>query len=151
MRKLWQDIQTHKRAALLFLVYWLVTVVVTFITWDQGIPSPVVLLISTVPLIAGILEGLWRNSTPEHTARFGDKIRGGMLFGLLCIEITVLVIRGGVVDELIGWMRGWGERFGEMLVMCIVFGIFGIILGFIGAALTSIIEHYRSHLTHNSG
>lgn len=150
MRRLWQDIQAHKRAAVLFLIYWLATVVVTFITWDQGIPYPVVLLISTVPFIAGILVGLWRSSTPEHTARFGDKIRGGMLAGLLCVEITALIARGGVVDELIGWMLGWGERFGEQLVGCIVFGVFGIILGFIGAAFTSILEHYRNLLTRNS-
>src|SRR5512135_2409378 len=127
MRKLWQNIQAHKRAAVLFLIYWLAVVVVTFITWNQGIPTPVALLIFTVPLIAGILVGLWRSSTPEHTAGFGYKTGGGMLAGFLCIEITALVARGGVVDELIGWMLGWGERFGEQLVGCVVFGIFGII------------------------
>ncbi len=152
MRKLWQDIQTHKRAAVLFLVYWLVTLVVSFITWDMGIPFPVVLLLFTVPLIAGIFVGLWRSSTPEHTARFGDKIRGGMLAGLLCTEITFLVMKGGVVEEVIGWMRGWKffGQWGEMLVFCIVAGVFGIILGFTGAALASIMERFRNHPTRAS-
>ena len=144
MRKLWQDIQTHKRAAVLFLVYWLVTLVVSFITWDMGIPFPVVLLIFTVPLIAGIFVGLWRSSKPEHTVRFGNKIGGGMLAGLLCTEITFLVMKGGVVEEVMGWMLGRGQRFGEMLVFCIVAGVLGTILGFIGAALASIMERFRN-------
>jgi uncharacterized membrane protein YbhN (UPF0104 family) len=150
MRKLWQDIRAHKRAAMLFLVYWLATLVVILITWDMGIPFPVVLLLFTVPLIAGILVGLWRSSTPEHTARFGDKIGGGMLAGLLCTELTFLVMKGGIVEELIVWMQGGGQRFGEMLVFCIVAGVFGIILGFTGAAVASIIERFRNRLTRAS-
>jgi hypothetical protein len=150
MRKLWQDIQTHKRASVLFFVYWLATVVVTFITWDMGIPFPVVLLIFTLHLIAGIFVGLWRSSKPEHTTRFGDKIGGGMLAGLLCTEITFLVMKGGCVEEVIVWMQGGGQRFGEMLVFCIIAGVFGIIMGFTGAALASIMERFRNHLTRTS-
>jgi len=147
MRKLWHDIKAHKLAAVLFLVYWLATLVVVPITWNEGIPFPVVLLLFTVPLIAGILVGLWRSSTPKHRARLGEKTGGGMLAGLLCTIITFLVMKGGVVDEVIGWMRGGGHRFGEMLVFFIVAGVFGIILGFAGAALASIMESFRNHLT----
>jgi hypothetical protein len=147
MRKLWQEIQAHKRAAWFFLVYWLATLGVSFITWDSGIPFPVVLLLFTVPLIAGILVGLWRSSAPERTAHLGDNIGGGMLAGLLSTEITLLVMKGGVAEEVIVWVRGGGERFGEMLVFCIVGGVFGTILGFAGAGLTSIIERFRHRLT----
>jgi hypothetical protein len=149
MRKLWLDIQAHKWAAVFFLVYWLATLVVIPITWDGGIPFPVVLLLFTVPLIAGILVGLWRSSAPEHTAHLGDKIRGGMLAGLLCAVITDLVMKGGVVDEVIGWMRGWEffGQWGEMVVFFIVAGVFGIILGFAGAGLASIVERFRHRLT----
>lgn len=147
MRKLWQDIQAHKRAAVFFLLYWLATLVVVAITWDGGVPFPVVLLLFTVPLIAGILVGLWRSSAPEHAAHLGDKIRGGMLAGLLCTEITLLMMKGGVAEEVIVWMRGGGQRFGEMLVFCIVGGVFGIILGFAGAGLASIMERFRHRLT----
>ena len=118
----------------------------------SGIPFPVVLLLFTVPLIAGILVGWWRSSAPEHTAHFGDKIRGGMLAGLLCTVVTDLVMKGGVIDEVIGWMRGW-EFFGkwsEMVVFVIIAGVFGIILGFIGAALASIMERFRNHPTRAS-
>ena len=149
MKKLWQDIKAHKRATILFLVYWLATLVVVPLTWDGGIPYPVVLLLLTVPLIAGILVGFWRSSTPEHTVRFGDKIGGGMLAGLLSTEITLLVVKGGVIDEVIGWMRGW-EFFGkwaEMVVFVIIAGVFGIILGFVGAVLASIMERFRNHQT----
>jgi hypothetical protein len=51
MRKLWHDIQTHKRAAALFLVYWLVTTVVATSVWFDTTQSP--LLLATSPLIAG--------------------------------------------------------------------------------------------------
>ncbi|MBZ5653590.1 MAG: hypothetical protein LAO18_24280, partial [Acidobacteriia bacterium] len=112
-----------------------------------GIPFPVVLLLFTVPLIAGILVGLWRSSAPEHAAHLGDKTGGGMLAGLLCTEITFLVMKGGVVDEVIGWMRGEGHRFGEMLVFSIVAGVFGTILGFAGAGLASITKRFRHRIT----
>jgi hypothetical protein len=79
--------------------------------------------------------------------RFGGKIGGGMLAGLLCTGITVLVMRGGIINELIGWILGWGARWGEMLVFAIVFGVFGIILGFIGAAIASIPEHFHNRQT----
>lgn len=152
MRKLWQNILAHKWAAMLFLFYWLATLVVVHITWNEGIPFPVVLLLFTVPLIAGILVGLWRSSTAEHTVRLGDKTGGGMLAGLLCAVITELVMKGGVVDEVIGWMRGWKffGQWGEMLVFFIVSGVIGIILGFAGAVLASILERLRNHLTRAS-
>ena len=147
MRKLWQDIQAHRWAAMFFLVYWAATWVVVLIAWDQGIPTPVVLLVFTVPLIAGILVGLWRSSTPEHTVRLADKTGGGMLAGLLCTVITVLVMRGGVAEEVIVWMHGGGQRFGEMAVFVVVAGVLGLILGLAGAVFASIVAHLRSRPT----
>ncbi len=139
MRKLWQDIQAHQWAAVFFLVYWLATLVVVEVAWDSGIPTPVVLLVLTLPLIAGILVGLWRSS--------GGKIRGGMLAGLLCIEISMLLMKGGVAEEVIVWLQGGGQRFGEMLVFCILGGIVGIMLGFGGAGLASIAKRLGHRLT----
>ena len=149
MKKLLLDITAHKWAAGFFLLYWLATLVVVPITWESGIPFPVVLLLFTVPLIAGILVGWWRSSAPEHTAHFGDKIRGGMLAGLLCTVVTDLVMKGGVIDEVIGWMRGWQSagQWGEMAVCSIVAYVLGVILGFAGAVLASIVERFRHRLT----
>lgn len=152
MRKLWQDIKAHKLAAVLFLVYWIATLVVVPITWDGGIPFPVVLLLFTLPLIAGILVGLWRPSTPEHTVRLGDKTGDCMMAGLLCTVITFLVMKGGAIDEVIGWMRGWEfyGQWGEMVVFFIVSCALGVVLGFAGALLASSIENLRNRLTSGS-
>ena len=145
MRKLWQDIQAHKRAAVLFLVYWLATLAVVPITWVSGIPSPVVVLLLTTPLIAGALVGWWRSSTSEHATRWQDRIRSGMLAGVLVAEITLFVMKGGVVYEVIGWMRGWEffGQWGEVAGFIIVGGVFGVLLGLAGAVLTMIPERLR--------
>ena len=44
-------------------------------------------------------------------------------------------------------MQGGGQRFGEMVVFLIVGGVFGIILGFAGAVIVSIIQRFRHRLT----
>jgi hypothetical protein len=143
MKKLWQDIQAHRRAAVLFLVYWVATMVVFYVRWNKGTPFPVVLLFLTTPLIAGMLVGLWRASTPERMAHLGDRIRGGMMAGLLCTEITFLVMKGGAVEEVIGWIHGHKFQGDEVLGFSIVAGIFGIILGLVGAAFTLLLERFR--------
>ena len=58
-------------------------------------------------------------------------------------------MKGGVVDEVIGWMRGWKffEQWGEVAGFIIAAGVFGIIFGFVGAVLASIIERLRHRLT----
>jgi hypothetical protein len=145
MRKLWHDIQAHKRAAVLFLVYWLATLVVIPITWDRGIPFPVVLLLFTTPLIAGVLVGWWRSSTPERAARSGDRISGGMLAGVLCAEITLFVMKGGVVNEVIGLIQGHKFQGIEVLEFSIATGVFGVFLGLAGAVLAIILDHFRHH------
>jgi hypothetical protein len=140
MRRLWQDFQAHKWAAVLFLVYWLATLVVNFVTWNHGIPDRVVIFLLTTPLIAGFLVGRWRAPTPEHAAHWRDRIGGGMLAGLLSTAVTFLVIRGGVVAEVIDWLRGFGHRFGELLVFCIVSCVLGVLLGLAGAVLAVIVS-----------
>ena len=140
MRRLWHDFRAHKRAAVLFLMYWLATLAVD---WSHGIPNEVVLLFLTTPLIAGALVGRWRASTPERTARLLDRIMGGMLAGGLVGGITWLVKRGGIVDEAISWMRGEGSRWGEMLVLWIASCVLGALLGLIGAVYAIILDRGR--------
>ena len=106
MRRLWHDVQAHKWAAALLLVYWLATLVVSFATWHHGIPDRVVVLLLTSPLVAGFLVGRWRAPTAEHAAHSRDRIGGGVLAGVLSAEITLLVMKGEVVEEVIVWMRG---------------------------------------------
>ncbi len=140
MRRLWHDIQAHKRAAVLFLVYWLATLAVVPMTWSGGIPGRGVVLLFTTPLIAGALVGRWRASTPERAARSRDRIWGGVLAGVLSAEITLLVTKGGLVDELIGWMHGDRFRGGEVLEFCIASGVLGAFLGLAGAGLALILD-----------
>jgi hypothetical protein len=143
MRRLWHDFQAHKWAAVFFLVYWLATLVVNFATWHQGIPDRVVVLLLTTPLVAGFLVGRWRAPTLERAAHSRDRIGGGVLAGVLSAEITLLVVKGGVVEEVIVWMRGGGQRFGEMLAFCLVVGVLGVLLGLAGAAIAIILDRVR--------
>jgi hypothetical protein len=145
MRRLWYDFQAHKWAAVLFLMYWLATLAVSFVTGNGGIPDRVVVLLLTTPLIAGILVGWWRVPTPEHTARSRDRIGGGMLAGVLSAEITLLVMRTGIVAEVIGWVRGWEffGQWGEVLEFTVVAGVLGAVLGLVGAVISMILDRVR--------
>ena len=145
MKRVWHDVQAHKRAAVLFLVYWLATLAVVHVTWSGGIPDPVVVLLLTTPLIAGVLVGRWRAPTPEHAAHSRDRIRGGMLAGVLSAEITLLVMKGGVVYEVIGWVRGWEffGQWGEVLEFTIAAGVLGAVLGLAGAVIAMILDRVR--------
>ena len=145
MRKLCHDIQTHKRAAVLFLAYWLATLAVVHITWAGGIPDPVVALLFTTPLIAGALIGQWRASTPERPARSRDRIRGGMLAGVLSAEVTFLVMKGGAVDEVISWVHVHKFQADEVLGFSILFGVFGVLLGLAGAVFAIILDRFHRH------
>jgi hypothetical protein len=143
MRRLWHDFLAHKWAATLLLVYWLAALAVSLATWYHGIPDRVVALLLTIPMVAGFLVGWWRAQTPEHATYSRDQIGGGALVGVLSAEITLLVMKGGVVEEVIVWMRGGGQRFGEMLAFCLVGGVLGALLGLAGAVLAMILEHIR--------
>jgi hypothetical protein len=143
MRRLWRDIQAHNRAAVLFLVYWLATLAVVSLTWDGGVPGRVVVLLFTAPLIAGALVGRWRASTPERATRSRDRIWGGMLAGVLSAEMSLLVMKGGFIDEVTGWMHGDRFRGGEVLEFCIASAVLGVLLGLAGAALAMILDRVR--------
>lgn len=143
MRKLWQDIQAHKRAAVLYLVYWLATLTVSFITWAAGNPGWVVGLLFTNPFIVGAMVGRWRAANPERVFRWGDVIRGGMLAGVLSTTVTFVVMKGGVVEELIIRMHGHKFELDQVLVFWIICGILGAVLGVAGAAVAIIVDRRR--------
>jgi hypothetical protein len=144
MKKLWQDIARHRGAAAFYLVYWLATVMMVPLMSDGGIPDPAVALLLSNSLISGALVSWWRGPTLERTSSLGERIRGGMLAGLLSAEITLLMIKGGAGDELIGWMRGGRFQGDEVLGFAIISGALGVLLGSIGAACSAIL-HHRPH------
>lgn len=143
MSKLWQDIVTHKRAAVLFLAYWLAILAVVHITWNHGIRGSVVALIFSTPLVAGALVGSWRVSTTGRPARFGYQIKSGMLAALLCIEITFLVMKGAALEEVLNWVRGDRFEGDQVLALAVVAGVIGIFLGLAGALLATMLHQFR--------
>jgi len=134
MRKLWQDIQTHQRAAVLFLVYWLACTVVALSVWFDTTQGAV--LLATSPLIAGALVGWWRSS---------ERIRGGMLAGVLSGGLTGLAMD---VFEVITWIQHGRVRnfqMDEALGFLILFLVVGALLGLAGAALAIILDRFHGH------
>jgi hypothetical protein len=66
-------------------------------------------------------------------------MRGGILAGVLCAEVTLFVMKGGVIDELFGWRSGRSQG-GELLEFAIVIGVLGVVLGFVGAAFAATLN-----------
>jgi hypothetical protein len=130
MRQLWHDIQTHRLAAALFLVFWLATWGITWATWQQSM-SPLALgLHSLLLFVAGALVGWWRNTT-------AGSIGGGMLAGLLlCVinwPILLVIDIGSAVpldDE--GLIM-------EALVMGLICTVIGIVLGMVGGLISALL------------
>jgi hypothetical protein len=120
-------------AMVLYSVYWLGTLAVVALTWTDGIPGVVVLLVLTNPLIAGGLIGRWLSSMPETSS---GAVGVGALAGALWAEVTLFVMKGGVIDELLGWRSGQ-SYVGELLGFVIVTAVAGFFLGFVGAAVAA--------------
>lgn len=139
MKKLWRDITSHRGVAALFLVYWLATVATVPFAWRGGIPPQIVALLLSNSLISGALVSWWRRPTAERTGSVGERIRGGILAGVLSAEITLLVIKGGIAEELIGWMRGARFQGGEVLEFAIAVAVLGVFLGLVGSACSLIL------------
>ncbi len=144
MKRLWRDFQAHRWAAALFLVYWLATLAIQRVTNQGGIPNSVLVLLLTIPLVAGALVGWWRGTAPAGAHRSRDRITGGLLVGVLGVAITMLVGKGGVVEEVIGGLRGspyfqGGEMLGFLVVGCVL----GAVLGSAGAGLAMVLDRVR--------
>lgn len=135
MKTLWIDIKNHRRAATLLALYWLATLAIATFNWDRGISGPVVGLLFTPSLLAGHFVGRWRAAAASRGDRC-RRLQGGSLAGLLFALSTLLVMKGGVLDEFLGWLDGARFQGGEVLEFIIFTAIAGVVLGLIGAALT---------------
>ena len=69
-----------------------------------------------------------------------------MLVGALVAEVTFFFIKGGTVDEILGWMRSLPHfgQWDEVLGFSIAVGILGVLLGFLGSACSAILYQRRS-------
>ena len=134
MRQLWHDIQTHRLAAALFLVFWLAIWGITWATWQAGMPSLVLGLHLLLPFVAGALVGWWRNTT-------AGSIGGGMLAGLLLCVINFAIM---LVFEILRW-PGRAQPGPELmassedLVMGLIYAVIGIVLGMVGGLISALL------------
>ena len=136
MKELWRGITRHRGMAWFFAGYWLATVVAVPFVWQEGIPLPMVGLLLSNCLIWGALISNWRGEETGRTDSAADRVKDGALAGMIVGEITFLVTKGGAVDELIGWLRGWPHfgQWDQVLGFAIAVGLLGALLGSIGAA-----------------
>ena len=129
MRQLWHDIQTHRLAAALFLVFWLATWGITWATWQASMSSLALGLHLLLPFVAGALVGWWRNTT-------AGSIGGGMLAGLLLCVINWAIM---LVFEIGSAMPLDEEFIMEALVMGLIYAVIGIVLGMVGGLISALL------------
>jgi len=132
--------RSHILAMVLYSAYWLGTLAVVAVTWADGVPGLVVLLVLTNPLIVGGLIARWLSSMPETSS---GAVGVGALAGALWAEVTLFVMKGGVFDELLGWRSGQ-SYVGELLGFVIVTGVAGFFLGCVGAAVAATFTEVHS-------
>jgi len=138
MRQLWHDIQTHRLAAALFLVFWLAIWGITWATWQAGMPSLVGGLHLLLLFVAGALVGWWRNTT-------AGSIGGGMLAGLLLYVINYAIM---LVFEILRWpgraqpgpeLMASSMSLGEELIFFLILAVIGIVLGMVGGLIGALL------------
>jgi hypothetical protein len=137
MKKLWNNVQTHRQASLLFLSCWLVSTAIAITVFPDS-PAMAVILLSP-PLAVGVLVGWWRAS---------ERIGGGVLAGLL---VGVIMDLGMIAVAVFSWIRPGqikndkNEYLGEAIGFLVLFVVFGAVLGWVGARLAIILDRYRRH------
>lgn len=149
MRQLWCDITRHPRVAWTFLFCWAALWVWTQLTRKgptgdiAPIPGVFQLL---VPILAGALVG-WRRKCDAAKQRSGGQgsalaraLGGGTLVGMLLMLADVVILFSVEIFYTVGEVRlGWGAG-AEVLEWLIGLGIFGSLLGFVGAIVGSGLE-----------
>ncbi len=139
MRQLWHDIQTHRLAAALFLVFWLALWGITWATWQEGMHPLVFGLHVLLLFVAGALVGWWRNTT-------AGSIGGGMLAGLLLCVINLAILL--VFDEILRWpgrpqpdpeLNSTTMALWEELLFFLIFAVIGSVLGMVGGLIGALL------------
>ncbi len=149
MRQLWRDITRNLRVAWTFLFCWAALWVWTQLT-RKGPTGDIALLPGVlqllVPILAGALVG-WRRKYDAAKQRSGGQgltparpLGGGMLAGMLLMLVDVVILFSVETFYTVGAGRlDWGAG-AEVLEWLIGLGIFGSLLGFVGAIVGSGLE-----------
>ena len=149
MRQLWCDITRHPRVAWTFLFCWAALWMWTQLTrkgpTGDIAPLPGVLQL-LVPILAGALVG-WRRKHDAAKQRSGGQrlplaraLGGGTLAGMSLMIVDVVILFSVEIFYTVGEVHlGWGAG-AEVLEWLIGLGIFGSLLGFVGAIVGSGLE-----------
>jgi ABC-type molybdate transport system permease subunit len=140
MTRLCQDIRTHRRTALQFLLFWLAVCAVTAVTSHPDIRPPFAVLLLIMPVFAAALVAWWRGSETDGAVSIARQIAGGTLAALLVIEADVMLLFGSVLLHDLSRHRPLGRNVDEWIEWSIGFGAIGIVLGVAGAALGVAME-----------
>ena len=137
MRRLWQEINDHRRPSALFLTYWLAAWAVTALTWSGGMGALAVILHLFSPVIAGGMMGWWRAPEREGLLVGRGHLAGGPLAGALVMLANVaLTFVAAAVAALLNGTWEWAG-FVEWLAFSAAFGLLGLVLGLGGALVGS--------------
>ncbi len=146
MRRLWSDIQRHRLAVGIFLLYWLVTWAVTGATWEfdtsgksVGMDPTALYLHLFLPLFAGALVGWWRSVVMPHEVRLVPSARGGAFAGFVIGEVDLLLfllwlgalMLRGMIPPSSGGQTVWGGWvvLEYMVLLAVVGSFFGMVGG----------------------
>ncbi len=159
MRRLWFDIQRHRFAVAVFLLYWLITWAVTGATWEfdtsgnsVGMNITALYMHLFLPLFAGALVGWWRSVVIPHEVRLVPSARGGAFVGFLVgeVDLLLLLIWSGALALLgrippsasrQGAGTGWQEVLEFIVLMAVVGSFFGMVGGLSAGMLSD--QWYR--------
>jgi hypothetical protein len=146
MKHLWRDIARQRATALTFAGCWLALWVWTQATRNGPTgdisPVPSILLLFAV-IVAGAVVSWWRTRNEEAPASFKHALVGGAMAGMLLMIANVVIVFAIEAVYSIGrpgFNLGALAEFAEWLIS---FGIFGLLLGFIGAIAGSSLARLR--------
>ncbi len=129
MKNCWNEIQEHRAASGLFLVYWAVSYLLHISRWHApsttgDMVPPVLLLHALLPALAGFLAAWW------HGPRRGRIARGLLAGTVVTLADSILVFAH---DAFAFGESGSGEGILELPAFLIVLSVFGAALGSAGA------------------
>lgn len=131
MQRFWNEIQEHRIASGLFLIYWALAYLLDIFRWHapkdtSDIVPPVLLLHALVPFVAGVLAAWWRGPHP-------GRILDGMLAGaVVTLADFVLIFLHDALKFQTGNSQG-GEGIMEVPAWLAVVSLIGAVLGCAGA------------------
>jgi hypothetical protein len=147
MKHLWRDIARQRATAWTFAGCWLALWVWTQATRNGPTgdisPVPSILLLFAV-IVAGALVSWWRTREAAASASFWHPLLGGALAGMLLMSVNVVIVFAIEAVYSIGtpgFNLGALAEFAEWLIS---FGLFGLLLGFIGAIAGSSLARLRA-------